>query len=101
MTVSDLLRRMSSQEFSEWWELEQIDHVILEAERADLRAAIGTAVLANLHRGSGHRAFEVTDFVPFRQRPREMTEEERFQAAQVVATEISTWARRHNAAVGA
>ena len=76
MTVRELLARMDSLELSEW-----VAFYSLEPwgdERADLRQAITSATLANIHRGKGQRAYKPEDFMPLqepgpKQTPEEMT----------------------------
>ena len=45
-------------------------------ERADLRSAIIACIIANVNRGKDQRPFEVSDFMPKFDPPKEMTEDE-------------------------
>jgi len=62
MTVAELLSRISSRELSEWmayYELEPFGE-----ERADLRAGIIAATIANVNRSKKQRAFQPAQFMP-------------------------------------
>ena len=56
------MAEIDSAEFSEWLAFYSIDP--FGEERADLRAGINSAVIANIHRGAGVKAFSATDFMP-------------------------------------
>lgn len=84
MTVAEMLARMSSVEFSEWIAFNAIEP--LGDERADLRAGIITAVLANYISQLGARIVmalcgsklpitfrKPSEFMPFVERPPEPT----------------------------
>lgn len=63
MTVEECQTRMSVQEFFEWaayFQLEPWGEV-----RADFRAGITSAVIANANRAKGTKAFTPVDFMPF------------------------------------
>lgn len=62
MSVREAQARISSNEFSEWIAYSRIEP--FGEERADLRSAINTTVLANANRSKGRRAFKVKDFMP-------------------------------------
>jgi len=62
MTVRELLTRCDSRELTEWLAYYQIEP--WGEERADLRAAINTTVLANVNRGKSQRAYKIEDFMP-------------------------------------
>jgi hypothetical protein len=64
---------MSSHELSEWMAFEAIDGPIGN-QRADLRAGIVAATLANCHRSSKSTAFKPQDFMPFVDRPKQSQE---------------------------
>ena len=62
MTVSELLRRVSSRELTEWrayYGLEPFGE-----ERADLRAGIVASTMANVFRKSGTQPYKTQDFMP-------------------------------------
>lgn len=62
MTVGELLSRISSRELSEWMEYAKLEP--FGEERADLRAGIVAATVANAHRKRGARALRPADFMP-------------------------------------
>ena len=62
MTVGEMLAGMSSSEFTEW-----AAHYATSPwgeERADWRAGIITATLANINRPKGKSAYKPSDFMP-------------------------------------
>jgi hypothetical protein len=68
MTVAGMLASISSRELTEWaayFNLEQLG--IAPEQRADLRAGIVAATIANVNRGKGKRAMDPTDFMPFKE----------------------------------
>jgi hypothetical protein len=77
MTVGELLARISSRELSEWaayFELEPFGE-----ERADVRAALVAATVANTARDpkKRRRAFQVQEFMPrFERKPKQTWEEQ-------------------------
>jgi hypothetical protein len=62
MTVDEMLTRISSVELSEWRVYAGLYG--LRRERADLRAGIVAATLANIHRKKGGKRFAPSDFMP-------------------------------------
>jgi len=62
MTVEELLTRMSSHELSEWMAYLAVEP--FGEERADYRAAIGHALLANINRGKRSKTYTPEDFMP-------------------------------------
>jgi len=87
MTVTELLRRISSRELSEWlayYELEPFGE-----ERADLRSAIVASTVANTARDPKKRArpFGVQEFMPqFQDRSEGQTWEEQLQLVEMLNT---------------
>lgn len=65
MTVAELLDRMSSREFSEWMAFYSIEP--FGEERADLRQALTTSAVANMHQAQTKKPKWTTpkDFMPF------------------------------------
>ncbi len=63
MTVGQIRREMSSLELSAWVAYDRLSPI--GPERQDINQAIGTAVLANAHRGKGSRQYKPQDFLPF------------------------------------
>ena len=63
MTVRELLGRISSRELSEWMAFYRLEP--FGDQRADLRQAITTAMLANVNRKRSAKAAEPKDFMPF------------------------------------
>ena len=62
MTVSELLAKMPSSEFTEWAVIYSIDP--WGETRADLRAGIIASTTANVHRGKGKKAYAADEFIP-------------------------------------
>ncbi|MGE5619531.1 MAG: DUF4035 domain-containing protein [Sphingomonadaceae bacterium] len=62
MTVAELLSRISSRELTEWIEYAKLEP--FGEERADLRAAIVAATIANVYRRKGSKPFKPSDFMP-------------------------------------
>ena len=73
MTVAKAQREISSAEFAEWIAYDRIDP--FGEERADLRAAIIAATVANAFRGKNGKTFMPVDFMPLvaREGSREQT----------------------------
>ena len=88
MTVKELNQRMDSRELSEWMAYYRIEP--FGEERADLRQAQTSAILANVHRSDG-KAFEVKDFM-FDSSP-----EIKRQDPNDMKTKLMLWAKIHNA----
>ena len=63
MTIGHIKREMSSLELAAWIAYDRVSPI--GPERQDINHAIGTAVLANAHRGKGSRQFKPQDFLPF------------------------------------
>jgi hypothetical protein len=62
MSVRQLLAEVDSRELAEWMAYDRLDP--LGDERADYRAAIIAATVANRSRGKGERSYSPADFVP-------------------------------------
>jgi hypothetical protein len=69
VTRRELLRRVTSIEMSEWYAYYCVDP--WGEERADLRQAITTAMIANVNRGKDDKAFTPEDFMPFTKKNKE------------------------------
>jgi hypothetical protein len=65
---------MSSAELSTWMAFEAIDGAI-GSQRADLRAGIVAATIANCHRSSKSAAFKPHDFMPYFEAPKPTPDE--------------------------
>ena len=61
MTKKELLFRMDSYEMQEWLEYNKVEPL---EYRADLRAGIISAVIANVNRGKGQKSYKPSDFMP-------------------------------------
>ena len=62
MSVSRAQKEIDSREFAEWLAFDRVEP---QGEfRADLRAGIIAAVIANVNRGRGTPAFKPADFMP-------------------------------------
>jgi hypothetical protein len=66
--VAELEETMSGAELTEWMAYEAVDGVLGE-QRADLRAGIVAATMANCHRSKGP-AFKPQDFMPYLEKPK-------------------------------
>lgn len=65
MPVGVMLNSMSSHELTEWMAYAGIEP--FGEERADLRAGIISATVANRMRGKGEKAHKPQEFMPFRE----------------------------------
>ncbi len=69
MTVGELLNRANSRELTEWrayYSLEPFGE-----ERADLRAGIIAATIANIYRDKNTKAYKPVDFIPQFDKPKQ------------------------------
>lgn len=68
------MARIDSRELSEWMVYYQIEP--FGEERADIRQAITSCLLANIHRGKNQRAFNINEFMAVRpvRKPQSMDE---------------------------
>lgn len=81
-TVRDLLARIDSEELSEWMAYYQIEP--FGEQRADLRNAINSCVMANAWRGKNSRTFKLSDFIPdFLRKPKAQQTEKEMKALLV------------------
>lgn len=62
-TVGDLSEEISDAELQEWMVFYRLEP--FGEERADLRAGIVAATIANANRGKRRQAFKPTDFMPY------------------------------------
>jgi hypothetical protein len=85
------MAEIDSAEFSEWLAFYQVDP--FGEERADLRAGINSAVIANIHRGGGIKAFTAADFMPQFDR-QEVTQTPEQMMAVMLAVDAAQQARR-------
>jgi hypothetical protein len=69
-----LLSQLDSKQISEWMAFYQVEP--FGEERADLRSAIIACVTANAWRGKNQKPFEVSDFLPKFDPPKQQTLEE-------------------------
>lgn len=82
-SLKECQQRVDSPEFSEWkafYELEPFG-----PDRQDVGHAITATVIANAHRSSGGRPFEVSDFIPRWEPKRPATPDELLAKFQVFA----------------
>ena len=63
MTVAELLERLDARELADWMAYSQIEP--FGEERADFRAGIIAAVIANVNRAENAPPAEPEDFMPF------------------------------------
>jgi hypothetical protein len=73
-TVAELEETMSSHELSEWMAFEAIDGPIGN-QRADMRAGIIAATIANCHRTAKSKPFSHLDFMPYAEKPKTSQEQ--------------------------
>lgn len=88
MSVARARREISATEFYEWqayYELEPFGE-----ERADLRAGIIAATIANVHRGKRSRPYKPSDFMP----EYEPRKDKPWQEMRAV---MKSYAKAHNA----
>ena len=89
--MRELQLRLNSREFAEW-----LAYYNLEPwgeERADLRAGIIAATVANAAPGRRGRTFQPKDFMPF------TGERAQRQSTQEVEARIRLWVAAHNQAI--
>lgn len=68
MTVTELLGRVSSRELTEWMAYAQMEP--FGEERGDIRQAITTSLIANVHRDPKKgKEYTPEDFMPFSEKP--------------------------------
>lgn len=84
MTVAELLGRISSRELSEWLAYAQVEP--FGPERADLRAGIIAATVANAHRDKKKKArpYQAKDFTPRFGQRRERSPETLLQKVEMI-----------------
>jgi len=82
MPVSELLRRISSREITEWMAFSQLEP--FGADAGFLGHAITSATVANVNRAKGQKAYKASDFMPSFEGKKKQTVEEMLQFAQVV-----------------
>ena len=74
VTVDYLLKNISSRELTEWAEYYKLEP--FGEERADLRAGIIGATIANVNRGKGGKTFTPQDFMPKFDQPKQTWQEQ-------------------------
>ena len=74
MTVSQLLSNIDSKELSEWMAFFQAEP--FGEQRADLRSALISCVMANAWRGKKQKAFKLDDFILNFEPPKKMDVED-------------------------
>ena len=77
MTVGELLRKLPSSEFNEWFAYSDLEP--FGEERADLRSGIVASTIASIYRKKGSRQPKPQDFMPKFGKPverRQSTEEQ-------------------------
>lgn len=82
MTVSELLKRISSREITEWMAFSQLEP--FGSKAGYLGHAITASTVANVNRAKGQKAYTAEDFMPAFEGKKKQTVEEMIQFAQVV-----------------
>lgn len=82
MTVAGLLDNISSRELTEWMAFAHLEPFGREAEY--IGYALVAATVANVNRGKGQKAYEISDFMPTFEEKKEQTVEEMIQIAQMM-----------------
>lgn len=81
--MAELLARISSRELTEWMQYYELEP--FGEERADLRAAIVAATVANANRRKGKRAFKPADFMPrFKQQAEPQSWEDQLRLVEML-----------------
>ena len=79
MTRSELLRRISSRELSEWVEFYKLEP--FGAEAGFIGHAITASTVANVNRPKGQRAYKADEFMPqFEKEPQSVEQQLQFAA---------------------
>jgi len=81
MTRAELVNRMSSREITEWMAFGQLEP--FGAEAGYIGHAIVASTVANRHRGSSEKNYEVSDFMPKRKKKEPQSVEEMIQFAEM------------------
>lgn len=81
MTRVELLNRISSREITEWMAFEQLEP--FGAEAGYIGHAITASTVANVHRGSKQKVYEVSDFMPKRKKKEPQSVEAMIQFAEM------------------
>lgn len=91
MTVGRLLREMTVKEYAHWQVFYREDP--FGEERADLRAAQGHAILANVNRDpkKHDKPFEVIDFMPYAKRKQEAEKAQKEDEGAKIDPMTLTW----------
>jgi len=86
MSVRDLQAATDSDEFAEWRAYQELNPAT--EERADFRAAIVAAVIANLFRGKGDQMISPVAFMPYTDKPQRAQ-----PTTRQIEDRIAAWAR--------
>ena len=81
MTVAELLGRISSRELTEWMAFGQLE--LFGAEANFLGHAITSKTIADVNRGKGKKAYDVSDFMPTMKEKKPQTQAEMIQFAEM------------------
>ena len=82
MPVSELLRRITSREITEWMAFSQLEP--FGADAGFLGHGITSATVANANWAKGQKAYTAEDFMPAFEGKKKQTVEEMIQFAQIV-----------------
>lgn len=87
MSVHELQETSDADEFAEWLAYQELNPA--SEERADFRAAIVAAVIANLFKGKKDKMISPIDFMPYTERPQISAKDQ----ARQVEDKILAWTR--------
>lgn len=93
MSVRRAQQEITAREFAEWLAFAVIDGWGQGEQRADMRAGVIAATVANVHRSRESRTWEAADFFPHLRCPG--SDE---AAPMQIAAQLTTWARGYQAA---
>lgn len=74
MTRSELMERMSANEFFEWMIMEQIEP--FGDKRGDIQAGLIAQIIANIHRDPNKDPYQLEDFLPQFEERKKLTPEQ-------------------------
>ena len=91
-TVRELNHRVSAKELIDWYAFYYLQP--FGDERADLRNALTSCIIANAFRKKGSRSFKPKDFMPFAGPSAPQTADEQKQQLQLIAAQMQGFAKQ-------
>ena len=82
VSVRELQESTDADEFAEWLAYQELNPA--SEERADFRAAIVAAVVANLFKGKKDKMISPIDFMPYTERPKVSAKDQALQVEQKI-----------------